>query len=182
MLTSQLNSTYVEFMVFRQLRAMMLPVAIAGIVPALILWTTWPPPGPSWGLPAVLAWLPVACTLASWMVGITLLVATIGLFARVGQGTLNPWDPPRHLVVRGPYRYVRNPMISGVLFVQLGHAAAFGSVWLLAWFALFAAIQGPVIALWEEPQLVARFGDEYLTYRRHVRGWLPRLRPWQPNA
>ena len=66
-----------------------------------------------------------------------LMVRTVALFARVGDGTLAPWDPTSRLVVRGPYRHVRNPMISGVLCVLLGEAALFGSPALLAWWALF---------------------------------------------
>jgi len=45
-------------------------------------------------------------------VGLALFVSTLRLFVTVGRGTLAPWDPPKHLVVRGPYGFVRNPMIS----------------------------------------------------------------------
>src|SRR5262249_5759925 len=34
-------------------------------------------------------------------------------FALLGRGPPAPFDPPRRLVVRGPYRYVRNPMYIG---------------------------------------------------------------------
>ena len=54
---------------------------------------------------------------ASLGVGLLLFAASLRQFAVRGKGTLAPWDPPKHLVVEGPYRYVRNPMISGVLFV-----------------------------------------------------------------
>ena len=56
-------------------------------------------------------------------VGVVLFVASLGRFVREGRGTLAPWDPPRRLVVRGPYRYVRNPMISGVVLALFGEAA-----------------------------------------------------------
>jgi protein-S-isoprenylcysteine O-methyltransferase Ste14 len=49
-------------------------------------------------------------------IGLVLFVASLRRFASEGRGTLAPWDPPRVLVVRGPYRFVRNPMISGVIF------------------------------------------------------------------
>ena len=52
--------------------------------------------------------------------GVGMIAWTVALFAGVGQGTLAPWDPPERLVVRGPYRYVRNPMITGVVSVLLG--------------------------------------------------------------
>jgi protein-S-isoprenylcysteine O-methyltransferase Ste14 len=61
------------------------------------------------------------------MIGLSLLVITIRLFARIGKGTLNPMDPPKKLVIAGPYRYVRNPMITGVLLIQLGESIMFTS-------------------------------------------------------
>jgi protein-S-isoprenylcysteine O-methyltransferase Ste14 len=60
------------------------------------------------------------------LAGLSLVVKTVRLFAVVGKGTLAPWDPPKNLVVEGPYRYVRNPMITGVLTILLGESAFFG--------------------------------------------------------
>jgi len=54
------------------------------------------------------------------VVGIALFSWCINLFARVGKGTLAPWDPTKKLVTIGPYRFVRNPMISGVAFLLIG--------------------------------------------------------------
>jgi protein-S-isoprenylcysteine O-methyltransferase Ste14 len=105
---------------------------------------------------------------------------TVGLFAGRGRGTLAPWDPPERLVVEGPYRHVRHPMISGVFLLLLGQAAAARSRLTVAWAAAFALTNAFYLPLWEEPELVARFGDDYLRYRRHVPRWVPRLRPWPP--
>jgi protein-S-isoprenylcysteine O-methyltransferase Ste14 len=80
--------------------------------------------------------------------------------------------------VRGPYRYVRNPMISGVLFVLLGEAALAGSLPLLLWFGLVFAINAVYLPLVEEPGLSRRFGDDYATYKANVPRWVPRIRPW----
>ena len=55
-------------------------------------------------------------------IGLLLFLSSLRRFASEGEGTLAPWDPPRRLVVRGPYRFVRNPMISGVVFVLAGEA------------------------------------------------------------
>jgi len=60
--------------------------------------------------------------LGSLTVGLLLFAASLRRFATEGKGTLGPWDPPRQLVVRGPYSYVRNPMISGVIFILFGEA------------------------------------------------------------
>src|SRR5437667_27366 len=64
--------------------------------------------------------------------GLVLLSRTIALLGRLGEGTLAPWDPTTKLVIAGPYRHVRNPMIVGVAMILLGEAAIFGSVGLLA--------------------------------------------------
>jgi protein-S-isoprenylcysteine O-methyltransferase Ste14 len=110
--------------------------------------------------------------------GLALVVWTVKLFAQVGRGTLAPWDPTSRLVVRGPYRHVRNPMISGVLAILLGEAAVFGSVPLLLWFAAAFAVNAVYMPLVEEPGLRKRFGQDYDEYRANVPRWLPRLRPW----
>jgi protein-S-isoprenylcysteine O-methyltransferase Ste14 len=93
-----------------------------------------------------------------------------------GRGTLAPWDPPRVFVADGPYRYVRNPMISGVIFVLIGEAGVLRSTPHLAWAALVALVNAIYIPLIEEPMLEARFGDSYRHYTRMVRRFLPRLR------
>ena len=110
--------------------------------------------------------------------GLVLVGSSIRLFAREGKGTLAPWDPPRELVVRGAYRYVRNPMISGVVFVVFGEALALWSLPHL-WWALFVLAANLVyIPLVEEPGLARRFGAPYEEYRRNVPRIVPRRRPW----
>jgi protein-S-isoprenylcysteine O-methyltransferase Ste14 len=113
-------------------------------------------------------------------VGLTLITWTIILFDRIGKGTLAPWDSPTRLVVRGPYRHVRNPMISGVLFVLLAEALLLQSPVLLIWFVAFFAINQTYIPLWEERDLQRRFGSDYVRYKAHVRRWVPRIRAWAP--
>lgn len=113
-------------------------------------------------------------------VGLALFGASLRRFAAEGEGTLAPWDPPRRLVIRGPYRYVRNPMISGVLLVLFGEAAVLLSRPHLAWALVFLGINAVYIPLLEEPLLALRFGDAYRDYCRHVPRLLPRRRPWVP--
>jgi protein-S-isoprenylcysteine O-methyltransferase Ste14 len=102
------------------------------------------------------------------------------LFDRVGEGTLAIGSPIK-LVLRGPYRHVRNPMMTGVFCIQLGTAVATASPWLLGWFALFCTIVAIAIPVFEEPHLRRRFGAEYEAYRRHVPRWIPRLTAWTPS-
>ncbi len=120
--------------------------------------------------------------LALVVLGLGLFAASLRRFATEGRGTLAPWDPPRRLVVRGPYRYVRNPMISGVLFVLFGEALLLRSRPHLTWALLFLVVNLIYIPLLEEPLLERRFGTSYQEYRRHVPRFLPRRRPWQPAA
>jgi protein-S-isoprenylcysteine O-methyltransferase Ste14 len=122
-----------------------------------------------------------ALGLALLGVGLLLFGASLRRFVGEGQGTLAPWDPPRRLVVRGPYRYVRNPMISGVLLVLFGEAGVLLSRPQLEWALVFLVLNLIYIPLVEEPMLIGRFGTDYLEYRRHVPGLLPRWRPWRPD-
>ncbi len=151
------------------------------LVPALIVWRT-DAVSVGWGLSGVLAIVPVALGVALVTIGAALAAWTIALFVREGRGTIAPWDPTSRLVVRGPYRHVRNPMISGVLFVLLGEAALLGSVPLAVWFGLVAALNAVYMPLVEEPGLVRRYGADYELYRASVPRWLPRMRPWEPAA
>ena len=113
--------------------------------------------------------------------GLLLFASSLRRFVTEGEGTLAPWDPPRRLVLRGPYRHVRNPMISGVVLVLFGEAAVLLSRPHLMWALIFLAVNALYIPLLEEPFLAERFGDAYREYCRHVPRLLPRLRPWQPD-
>ncbi len=112
------------------------------------------------------------------VVGFILFLASLHRFASEGRGTLAPWDPPRTLVVRGPYRYVRNPMISGVVFVLFGEALVLLSRPHVLWALTFLGINAVYIPLLEEPLLEQKFGEAYREYCRHVPRLFPRLRPW----
>jgi protein-S-isoprenylcysteine O-methyltransferase Ste14 len=112
--------------------------------------------------------------------GLILFSASLGKFVTDGEGTLAPWDPPQRLVIRGPYRFVRNPMISGVVFVLFGEALVLLSGPHLTWALIFLAVNFVYIPLIEETGLRHRFGDSYVEYCRHVPRLIPRLRPWRP--
>ena len=163
------------------LAILLLPGTVVVLVPALVVRQT-EAVSVGWGLPGGLRIVPVVLGTILLAVGAALVVWTVALFVRLGRGTLAPWDPTSALVVEGPYRYVRNPMISGVLFLLLGEAALLGSVPLLVWFVAVAGVNAIYMPLVEEPGLVRRYGVEYERYRAAVPRWLPRLRPWQPRA
>jgi protein-S-isoprenylcysteine O-methyltransferase Ste14 len=96
-------------------------------------------------------------------------------FAMRGKGTPLPLDPPKKLVVVGPYRVVRNPMYWGVGSVILGEAAIFHSVALAELTVVFAIGVILFVLLFEEPALRRKFGEEYEEYCTQVPRWLPRL-------
>lgn len=167
-------------MLIRQLLAILaLPGVIAIVVPVWIArsygvaLTTPRTPGAALGLGIGVVLL---------VVGLTLFSASLYSFWSQGRGTLAPWDPPRRFVVEGPYRFVRNPMISGVIFVLCGEALGLQSPPHAVWAGLFLLNNLIYIPFVEEPRLAARFGPSYREYTRQVRRFLPRLTPWSPQA
>lgn len=152
----------------------LLPGTVTLLVPASLVYLHGIEVG--WGLPGALAAVPPLIGGTAIVAGLRLMYQTISLFWTVGEGTLAPWDATRKLVVRGPYRRVRNPMITGVALVLLGEATLLGSPLILIWCGLFATANALYIPLFEEPGLARRFGDDYRRYARAVPRWIPRLR------
>ena len=162
----------------RQLLAItVLPLTVTVLIPLWLARRNGISLGLGSGLTQVLPQVGGLCLLA---VGGLRFVASLRRFVTDGRGTLAPWDPPRQLVVRGPYRYVRNPMISGVVLTLLGEALLLLSRPHLTWALIFLGINSVYIPLLEEPLLAERFGPGYREYCEHVPRLLPRLRPWEP--
>lgn len=105
--------------------------------------------------------------------GCALLLYCIFEFAWVGLGTLAIIDPPRNLVMRGPYRYARNPMYVGVLAILLGEALAFRSHFLPLYAGSVLVCVTLFVRLYEEPMLLRKFGDSYRQYCATVPRWVP---------
>ncbi len=95
-------------------------------------------------------------------------------FATIGRGTPAPFDPPRRLVIRGPYRFVRNPIYVGAGLALASAALFYGSLPLLGYAALFFLATHVFVVGYEEPTLRRTFGEEYEAYCRQVRRWWPR--------
>jgi protein-S-isoprenylcysteine O-methyltransferase Ste14 len=135
--------------------------------PALVLYASgaslWPPGGAPSALAAAL-----------------ILLAHVGIFAllvdfvRFGRGTQAPLDPPRELVLRGFYRFVRNPMYLLYVVIVLSEALLYRSPALLAYALAFWLLTHAYVVLREEPELERRFGAGYTGYCRRVGRWLPR--------
>lgn len=109
------------------------------------------------------------------VVGVALVAHCIGLFVRRGGGTLAPWDSTQRLIVEGPYRYVRNPMKTGLFLILIGEGLLLRSTGLLLWAAAFIVANVIYIRLSEEPGLHARFRERYEDYTAAVPRWWPRL-------
>ena len=105
-----------------------------------------------------------------------MLLDSFARFALQGLGTPAPVAPPKHLVVTGLYRRVRNPMYVGVLAAVSGQALLFGSVRLLEYALLLGLAVHSFVFFYEEPTLRKQFGEEYERYRASVPRWIPRLR------
>lgn len=153
-----------------------LPGTALVVVPGAVLWlvaesgASHVPAGPS----LARFWLAVALSLS----GFALAAWTTRLFLTAGRGTPAPWAPPERLVVRGPYRHVRNPMITGVLLMLGAESLFFGSWHLAGWTLVFFAGNAFYFPLVEERTLERRFGDDYRLYKANVPRWIPRWRAW----
>ena len=118
---------------------------------------------------------------ATRTLGVALIVLAAPLFfrflsgfVREGHGTPAPIAPPEHLVVGGPFRWIRNPGYVAVVSLVAGQALLFGSGAVLAYAAFLAIAFHLFVVLYEEPTLRRQFGAEYDAYCRDVPRWIPR--------
>ena len=160
-----------SFRVFKAIMALPVPVSI--IIPSFLLYFS------GWQPSDIVLWrllIGAVCFLA----GLLLVVSTIRLFQKLGNGTHAPWDPTSKLVVSGPYAYVRNPMITGIVLILTGEALMLSSWAIGIWAIVFLVINMFYFPLSEEPGLRKRFGREYEEYCKNVPRYIPRLTPWKP--
>jgi protein-S-isoprenylcysteine O-methyltransferase Ste14 len=149
------------------------PGAVAGLAP---WWLTGWQPGAAY--PAGARILGVVLIVA----GAAALLAGFAQFAIQGRGTPAPPAPTEHLVVRGLYRYVRNPMYLAVLAIITGHSLLLSRPVLLGYAACVAVAFVAFVSGYEQPTLARRYGAQYQAYRQAVPGWWPRLRPPRDTA
>lgn len=122
--------------------------------------------------PAAIDWPQIAgivlCALGA-LVGMWCVLA----FAWIGKGTPAPFDPPRRLVIHGPYQYVRNPMYIGAAAAVAGAALYYQSIALLAFVIAFVVVAHIFVMFYEEPALRRMFGEQYVSYSHRVHRWRP---------
>lgn len=143
----------------------LVPGTVAVYVPLLIAQSRSPASGPA-----------LAIALVLFVLGAAIYAWCVWDFATFGRGTPAPIDAPQKLVVRGLYRYTRNPMYVGVLTVILGWAALLRAPNLVLYALVVGAGFHLFIILYEERHLAREFGSQYEAYRSQVARWLPRPR------
>ena len=143
---------------------LVLPGTFAGIIPALIVSADRSRgDGHPMGMAPLVA-------------GVVILLWCVRDFYVAGKGTLAPWDPPKHLVVIGLYRFVRNPMYCGIILLLIGWALVAASVLLGAYTLFFVIAFHLRVVLYEEPRLRSQFPQAWADYAATVPRWFPRLR------
>lgn len=115
------------------------------------------------------------------LVGLALMMTSIIVMIRIAKSTIMPWDPSQNLVVTGPYRHLRNPMILGVIILLIGEALALSSYGIALLATGFFILNTAYFILFEEPQLEQQFGETYRQYKANVPRWQPRIKPWNPE-
>ncbi len=151
---------------------LILPFNVVVIIPSLILYFS----GYHYKRPDMAFGIVGSLLLAT---GLFLSIWTMILFAKVGKGTLAPWNPPKNLIVKGPYCFVRNPMIIGVLLILISECFFFSAIQLVWWAFLFFIINNIYFYVFEERQLENNFGEEYKNYKKNVPMWIPRFSTWK---
>ena len=157
-----------------------LPGIVLVLIPGAILLLTRDSPFAASWVPASSAWYWLGLVLTG--VGSALIIwAAISMLASE-EVTPAPWDASHRLVTRGPYRYVRNPMTSGVILILAGITLLSQSLVLAFWtlaYLIFSLVYFPLV---EEKDLQGRFGEQYLEYKEQVPRWRPRRQPWEGDC
>ncbi len=110
-----------------------------------------------------------------WLAGGMILIWSFWSFLHEGAGTPAPVDPPKELVVGGFYRYMRNPMYTGILAILLGYFLWFGFWNLMIYAVLVFLAFSTFVVFYEEPNLKRKFGRSYEEYLNRVPRWIPKL-------
>lgn len=161
------------FILWRWVGALLLlPINVLIIIPAIFLdlnapefnnWTSW-------------------LAVVTGFLGLALAVSCVRLFAKSGgDGTPAPWDPVTNLIITGPYRYVRNPMLSGVIIILFSEALVFWSLSFFIYTMLFVLLNMAYFPLVEEPGLIKRYGAAYKIYMNNVPRWIPLIKPYNSD-
>lgn len=148
---------------------LILPFNVTVVIPCLIFYFS----GEKFIFPNVYF---LILSLILFIFGLYMAISTMILFHKIGKGTLAPWAATKHLIVEGPYKYTRNPMITGVLGILAAEALFLSSLYIFYWMILFFIINCIYFKLFEEKQLENNFKEEYFEYRKNTPMWFPKIR------
>ena len=141
---------------------LILPCVVAGLIPMLLAYLDpWRGHGFHFSGISVMG------------LGLLVLLWCVRDFYVSGRGTLAPWDPPKHIVIVGLYRFSRNPMYIGVLTLIGGWVLHAGSPLLVCYLLLSAIVFHLRVIRYEEPWLSKTFGIEWTSYCAITPRWLP---------
>lgn len=146
-----------------------LPINVTIVIPFLILYFS----KFQYNIPNIIQ---IIFGIILFIFGLFLAIWTMILFNTIGKGTLAPWAAPKHLVVEGPFKIVRNPMITGVLSILTAESLILNSINLFYWMIIFFIVNCIYFKLFEEKQLEKKFGQEYWEYKQKVPMWIPKFK------
>ncbi|TXT62863.1 MAG: conserved membrane protein of unknown function [Promethearchaeota archaeon] len=160
--------------------SMLLPISVMIIIPSILLFVINSRTLDNLIFPNLIM---VILGILSLIIGISLFVKCNLIFISKGKGTLMPLKPleTQKLIIKGPYKYVRHPMIIAVVIILFGEALIFGSLWILLWDLIFLIGNMVYLPLFEDKGMKKRFGEEFLNYKKNVRAWIPQLRMYEKN-
>ena len=161
------------------------PYTVGILLPHYLYLAFMPPfDGVDYGIKSCLLWCSVFMLLSPvfLIIGAVVYLWCAWDFAVKGMGTPAPIDAPKKLVIKGLYRFVRNPMYLGVFFLILSQAMRYYSRPVLIYFLFVFGCFHLFISLYEEPHLKRVFTEQYENYCRNVRRWIPRLSAYRPPA
>ncbi len=161
----------------RQLFSLILPFSMVVVLPFWLM-SVNSASDTRWQVGIWMSWLVRIVSVLVIAAGLALFCWCIGLFARIGQGTLAPWDPTQKLVVSGHYRHMRNPMITAVTTMIAGITLFWGSAVMSVYLVIFVLVNHIYFVSLEEPGLEKRFGEAYWVYKANVPRWIPCVNPW----
>ena len=144
------------------------PGIVAGLIPYLITFWQFEEMPPTYGIVRGIGVVLIAA-------GLAMLIESFVRFAVEGRGTPAPPAPTEQLVVRGAYRYVRNPMYVAVAAIILGQVLLFANWLLLIYAALVVLAFHLFVVFYEEPTLARTYGAAYDKYRAAVPRWFPHI-------
>jgi protein-S-isoprenylcysteine O-methyltransferase Ste14 len=119
--------------------------------------------------------------LAPIILGIVMMMGFIWVWILSGTGSILQLDLPKELIVRGSYRFVRNPMYVGFFLILFGEILLFKSSTLLLYLLTFFLFLHMLVVFVEEPMLKHKFGESYEQYCKLVPRWVPRLKAFRGN-